>query len=112
MIPFASQKTVHITFLANKTVLIFFGNGSFQTIDFFFVLGGEVMHLCLISLNNPTQHFFTVTFVSLQKIKGGSHAICFVFRIVHTLINICESGTPNRRSLSFPNLVMLNNDLR
>ncbi len=42
MTPFASQKTVHITLFDNKTVLNFFiygSLGSFQTIDFFFVLG-------------------------------------------------------------------------
>ncbi len=42
MTPFASQKNVHITLFADKTVLNYFADGfldSFQTIDFFLVLG-------------------------------------------------------------------------
>ncbi len=94
----------------------------------FFGTGSEVMHPCLISRNNRTQHFLTVMLILLQIIMGSvmRFVLCsgdnlWVTHHAHNLQNlnfyerfdIRESGSPNNyHSLSFPILIMLNDDLR
>ncbi len=133
MTPFASQKTVLITSFANKTVLNFFGGGSlgsFQTIDFFLVLGVKWS----THVSSPVIILLNISSLSCLYRSKKSRVVAMRFILcsgnnwwgthrAHTLwnpkflvtvqeIDIRESGSPKSHSLSFSALVMLNNELR